>query len=471
MKTPSFKNIPVFPFLALGISFLLFARFIDNFFCYDDFRYIENNFHDLVRILLGYNALRVVSNVVWAPMYGLFGFNPVGYTLVNITLYALNAVLVFYFIQVVFKNRTVAFFSGLFFVLSAVGSDVIFWKCVINSLLCLCFYLLTLITYVRFRESGNRKFLLLSLGCYCFAMFSKEEAASLPAIILMLEFLFLSGGLLNRNVWMRILPYCGIIVTYLLLNKVVFSWLALAPAELAKLYQIRPLYSLVGGFCAFFLSPSGVLRDINPLAWFAGIAVPASLFLVKDKKLLLLVLGWVIFTFVPQSLSSLGQFEPKYLANSIGRYLYIVSIGPALMYAALLADLKERLNRKTFCLVAVLIIATFGWINYENVQQRGQQWKSEAAPIALYLSTLRNFMPSFPPNSYVYVDYPPTGRAYVQQSMRAYYRTPSITWIMDPQSFRCKPGDRAFLINVFWEGPTKINWIQISEPWPMTIAQ
>ena len=364
--------MPVFPFLALGIAFLLFARFIDNFFCYDDFRYIENNFHDLTHILLGYNALRVVSNAVWAPFYYLFGFNPVGYNLVNITLYALNAVLVFYFIQVLIKNRTLAFFAGLFFSLSAVGSDVVFWKCVINALLCLCFYLLTLITYVHFRENGNKKFLLLSLGCYCIAMFSKEEAASLPAIILMLEFLFLSGGLFNRTVWMRILPYCGIICTYLLLNKVVFSWLALAPAELAKFYQIRPIYSLAGGFCAFFLSPSGVLRDVNPMAWFAGIAVPVSLFLVKDKKLLLLVFGWVIFTFIPQSLSSLGQFEPKYLANSIGRYLYIVSIGPALMYAALLTDLKERVNRKIFCTVAVLIIATFGWINYENVQQRGQ---------------------------------------------------------------------------------------------------
>jgi hypothetical protein len=471
MNESILKKIPVFPLLALGIAFLLFAGFIDNFFYYDDFRYIENNFHDLAHILLGYNTLRLVSNVIWSPLYYVFGFNPVGYNLFNITLYALNAILFFYFIRNLFKNSTLAFFAGLFFILSGVGADAVLWKCANNSLLCLCFYLLTLITYVRFRECSNRKFLLLSLTCYSFAMFSKEEAASLPAILLMMEFLVLSGTIFNRNVMYRVLPYCVIICVYLLLNKVVFSWLALAPAELARFYQIHPLYSLAGGFSAFFLSPSGVLRSINPLAYFAGIAVAASLFLVKDKKLLLFAFGWIIFTFLPQSLTSLGQFEPRYMANSIGRYLYIVSIGPALVYAVLLTNLKERLSGAAFLMIAVITVAGFGWINYGNVQQRGQQWKNEAAPVAVYLAELGKIMPAFPPDSFVYVNNPPTGRAYIQQSMRAFYRNPAITWIKTPEKYRRKPGERAFLINIDWDGPARINRMQISEPWPMAVGQ
>jgi hypothetical protein len=458
------KKKPLFPLLAIGMSLLLFAAFLNNFFSNDDFRYIENNFQGLKHLLLGYNTLRVVSNAIWAPLYLLFGFNPLGYNLVNIALYALNAILFFHFVERLFKNRTLAFFSGLFFVLSGVGADVVLWKCADNSLICLCFGLLALLAYLRFREAKEQKYLLLSLGCYCLAMFSKEEAASLPGIILLIEYLFPNGERL-KTILLRLLPYCAIICVYLLLSKLVFSWLALAPAELARFYQIRPLYSLAGGFSVFFLAPSGVLRTINPLAYFAAIAVAASLLLVKDRKPLLFAFCWIVITFLPQSLTSLGQFEPRFLANSISRYLYIVSIGPPLVYASLLTNLKERLDGKVFLAVALIGVGIYGWINYANIQQRGQQWQQDAAPVALYLEAIGKVMPAFPPNSFVYVEPPPTGRAFVQQSMRAYYRNPSITWITDPEHYRRQPGERAFLININW-GPGGIDGIQITEPWP-----
>jgi hypothetical protein len=461
------KKIPVFPLLSLGISFLFFGRFIDNYFVYDDFRYIENNFHGLQDVLLGFNTLRVVSNSLWWPLYYVSGFNPIGYNLLNIVLYALAAVLLARFVQSLFKNRTLAFFSGLFFVLSAVGADVVFWKCANNSMLSLCFYLLTLRSYVIFRENGNRKQLYVSLACYCFAMFSKEDAASLPAVIVLMELLFFRGEQLMRTVLLRALPFCAVICIYLLLSKLVFSWLALAPAELAKFYTIRPLYSLVGGFSSFFLAPDGVLKVINPLAWFAAAAVPASLILVKDRKLLLFAFGWILFTFLPQSLTSLGQFEPRFLSNSLSRYLYIVSIGPALIYAAVVTVLKERLTGRIFLCVTLLCVGAYGWINYQNVQKRGWEWMDEAAPLKIFFAELDKQMSSFPPNSFVYVDNAPTGRAYVQQAMRVYYRNPAITWIVDPERYERKAGERAFMINITWV-PTGIETMKISEPWPIS---
>jgi len=266
------------------------------------------------------------------------------------------------------------------------------------------------------------------------------------------------------------LPFCFIICIYLFLNILVFRWLALAPAELAKFYKIRPFYSLTGGLSTFFLPPTGVLGTINPLAYFAAIAVPASLCLVRDRRQLLFSFCWITITFLPQSLTSLGQFEPRYIFNSISRYLYIVSIGPALLYAALMANLKERFSRNVFIFVATTCISIFIGINYNNIQRRGQEWKQEAAPVAIYLSAIGSIMKTFPPNSFVYVENPPTGRAYVQQSMRVYYRNPSITWIVDPNQYRRKPTERAFLINVDW-GMTGINGIQITEPWPVLSAQ
>jgi hypothetical protein len=462
------KKKLLFPLVAIGVSLLLFGAFLNNFFSNDDFRYLENNFQGLKHLLLGYNTLRVVSNVIWGPLYQLFGFNPLGYNLLNTALYALNAILFFHFVERLFTNRTLAFFAGLFFVLSGVGADAVLWKCANNSLLCLCFCLLTLLAYLRFRGGRERKYLLLSLGCYCLAMFSKEEAASLPGIILLIEYLFPTGERL-KPILLRLIPYCAIIVAYLLLSKLVFSWLAVAPAELARFYQIRPLYSLSGGFTAFFLPPSGELRAFTPLAYFAAIGVGASLFLVKERKPLLFAFCWVFITFLPQSLTSLGQLDPEHLANSISRYLYMVSIGPPLVYAALLVNLKQRVSGRIFLVMALLSVGSYGWINYSNVQQRGQEWRRDSAPVALYLEAIGKAMPSFPPNSFIFVENKPTGRAFVQQAMRAYYRTPTITWITDPRHYRRQPGERAFLINVVWS-PRGIDGIYISEPWPLAVG-
>lgn len=470
MNGNTWKKFPVFLFLAIGISLLFFARFTNNYFIYDDFRYIENNLYELKEVLLGYNTLRLVSNVIWSPLYAIFGFNPSGYNIFSLILYAGNAVLFSSFVRILFNSRILAFFAGIFFVSSSVGVDAVFWKCSSNALLCVCFYLLTLSSYIRFRREGAKSLWYLSLVWYVLAIFSKEDAASLPVIIMVIELLFLSGEQGRKPVILQVLPYALIVCIYMILNTLVFKWMALAPAELAKFYVIRPLHSLLGGLSAFILSPEGVLRAVNPLAFFAVVAVTAAVLLVKDKKILLFAFCWSIVTFLPQSLTSQGSFDPKYISNSVSRYLYIVSIGPALLYAALLANLKEKINGKIFFIVAVMVIATYGWINYENVQQRGQQWKDGAAPTAQYLSRIGKIMPSFPPNSFVFVKNSPTGRASVQQAMRGYYGNRSITWIVNPDSYQRKPGERAFMIDVDW-GTSDINWIQITEPWPMTVGQ
>jgi len=460
----------IFILLASGISVLFFAGAIDNYFAYDDFRFIENNYQGIKQILLGYNTLRLFSNALWAPLFYLFGFNPIGYNLFNIGLYALNAILLFQFIRTLTNDRTLAFFTGIFFVASSVGADVVLWKCANNSMLSLCFYLLTLIAYLRFRENKNSRNILLSLAFYCVAMLSKEEAASLPAIILLLEILFPSGERW-KAIALRVLPFCLIIMSYLLIDKIVFHWLVADPSALTPLFKIRPIYSVFGGFSSFFLSPSGVWQPNNVLTYFSVMAIVLAMIFTKNRKLLIFAFCWIIITFLPQSLTSLGQFEPKFMPNSISRYLYIVSIGPAMVYATLLSCAKEKLNRNAFVCMSVAILAIYGWINFNRVQERGLQWRIETAPVAIFLAELSKLVQTFPPNSFIYVDNPPTGRATVQQAMRGFFRNPSITWIIDPYQYKPKAGQRAFIIVVYWQDKTKINGIQIFEPWPANVGR
>lgn len=448
----------------IGIVAFYYAPFVNNFFSYDDFRYIENNCHGIRQLLLGYNTFRPISNGVWGPLYLLSGFNPVAYSLFSMTLACLNGFLVYFFLLQLFQNRMFAFLSGILFVASGVGADAILWKCASNSLVAFFFYLLTLNFYIKFRQSGKRLYFPLALVFFLCAMFSKEDAASLPLVILLMELLVLEPGRVSKRLIVRVSAFVVVVLVFLFLGKLVF-FLLQQPPELNIFYKIRILHSIFSGFTSFFLEPNGVLNFRQPLFYCSVIALPAAFVFSKDKRLLLFALGWIFLTFLPQSLTSLGQFEPKNLFNSISRYLYIVSLGPAMVYAALLSGLRKRLPNVFSISLILIFILFFVWSNHVNVQKRGVTWREDAAPVKIFLSRMKQVMGTFPPNSYIYVENAPTGRAYVQQSMRAYYQHPSITWIVDPTTFVKQPGDSAFLILVEWWGQNDVASISIQQPW------
>lgn len=450
-------------FGIIGIVAFYYAPFINNFFSYDDFRYIENNSHGIKQLLLGYNTFRPISNGVWSPLYLLSGFNPIGYSLFSMTLVCINGFLAYFFLLKLFQNRLFAFLSGILFVASGVGADAILWKCASNSLIAFFFYLITLNFYIIFRQSGKPIYFPVALMFFLFAMLSKEDAASLPFVILLIELVVFEPGRVSKNLIIRVSAFAAVVLVCLLLGKLLFFILQLPP-ELNKFYKIRPLHSMFSGFTSFFLEPNGFLNFKQPLFYCSVIALPAAFVLSKDRRLLLFALGWIFLTFLPQSLTSLGQFEPKYLFNSMSRYLYIVSLGPAMVYAALLSGLRRRLPDIFSFSLILLFMLFFVWSNHANVEKRGFAWREDAAPVEVFLPRMKQVMPTFPPNSYIYVENAPTGRAYVQQSMRAYYQNPSITWIGDPTTFVKKPGDSAFLILVEW-GHNGVANIFIEQPW------
>ena len=435
--------------VSLVVTFLYFNEFRYNFFAYDSFRYIENLFHGPKTVMLGYNAFRVVSNFMWYPLYWISGFNPLGYNVFNNLLYALNAILVYIFTLRLWERKDLSFLCATIFVMNVAAADAVFWHMSMSTLLCASFYLSTLIAYIQYLKSNRQWLWWTSLGLYLVAMFTKEDAASLPFILVLVDVFYFQGIKNLKVIIKKVIPFCAIIVFYLASSTLVFKMLDIQP-ETAKFFKFRPLYSLLAGYSSFFISPNGVLRPDNPFIYLTLVAIVLTFIFVKDKRLLLFGYAWIFFTFLPQSLSAIGQFETKYIFNSIGRLLYLPVAGSSIVIAVFLLELKERFSSKIYLgLVAGFLIFFFG-INYTRVQRRGGDWRDEAAPVAQFLAQLKKVMPAFPPRSYVYVIDPPTGRAYVQQSLRAFYRNPDITWIVDPQLYRKKSDENAFLITTTW---------------------
>jgi hypothetical protein len=446
----------VFPVVAAGITFFYYKDFLYNFFAYDDYRYIENTFHGPGAVILGYSSLRVISNIVWWPLYMIFGHDPSGYNLFSILLYFINSILLYRLLQKKFNNEVFSFLAGSLFVASGVCADVVFWKAGgISALINVFFCLLSLHEYIKYNEDNDRKSYLLSLAFFLLAVLSKEEAASLPFIILSLELFFFDGLKDKKKTFKRILPFFVLVAFYLILNHIVFRYWLNIPNENFRFFKVRPLYSLFGWGTVFFLNPGGFLKLNDPRIYVTGAFILTSFFFVKEKRILIFGYLWIFFTFLPQSTTTLGQFEPRNIFNSISRYLYFPCAGASIVIALVILRFRDFMAKKYFYALSAVFISFFIWINYNRVHARGEQWQNETWAVEKFLYILKSKQPKFPENSYVQVYLSPPqgevpfqfhGRSYIQQSLRAFYQNTKIFWVNDWNDIKLTEKDSAFVI-------------------------
>jgi hypothetical protein len=437
--------------LCGAVAAAYFGPFLNNFFTYDDFGLLEHIMHGPKAVLLGYNyILRFVANAVWWPLFGLSGLNPFGYNLFSALLWLLNALLLYRFLRRLLGDSLPAALASIIFVATAIGADAVLWRAANSTLLNVTFYLLTLHAYVVFRQTGSARQWRLSLLYFLLAVLSKEESASLPLVVLLLEWLYFDGRADIRGVARRFACYSAIVAANVVMNYVVIYHVLQAQSELVKLSKFRPLHSLLSGWTVFFLNPDGRLAMNDPRIYLTALLIPLCFFLVKDRRLLILGLGWVFLSFLPQSLSNLSQFEPRYIFSSLSRHLYLPSIGAAIAYTSIFYGLRDRFSPRVAVTGAALFLLIYLPYNYRLLQVRGEQWRDDGEPVRRFLVAMKQAVTQFPPSTYILVNNAPTGRAYVQKSLRAFYRNTSITWIVDPNSFRPKPGDTSLLIDCHW---------------------
>ena len=156
--------------------------------------------------------------------------------------------------------------------------------------------------------------------------------------------------------------------------------------------------------------------------------------------------GWVFLAFLPQSLSGMSQFGPSdVISLPLGRHLYLPSAGAAIAYTALCAGLSERFSTRIALAAAALFLLLFVPYNFKQVSARGEQWLVIGDPMKRFLTNVKKLQPQLPANTHVFVVNTPSGRAFIQQALRAFYQNETITYIIDPYNFHPQPGETALL--------------------------
>jgi Tfp pilus assembly protein PilF len=157
---------------------------------------------------------RYIGYLTFAINYALDGFDVRGFHIFNIIVHLMNAILVYLFVIITFESpfliqsslksysTKIAFFSALLFVSHPIQTEAVTYIFQRLASLVTFFYLAAIVSYAYSRVSeraGPRHFFyLLSIISAVFAMKTKENAFTLPFVIILYEFLFFRGEVKPR---------------------------------------------------------------------------------------------------------------------------------------------------------------------------------------------------------------------------------------------------------------------------------
>ena len=208
--------------LLVCVTMVAYVPAMGSGFIWDDNWYVTNN--PELRTVSGLGDIwfkigavpqyyPLVHTTFWVE-YHLWGLNPLGYHVVNVSLHAISALLVWTVLRRL--DLPWALLAGAIFALHPVHVESVAWITERKNVLSGLFYLLAWSAYLRFDPLTNhdpagpnrRRYYALALVLFVCALLSKTVTASLPAAVLLL--IWWKRGRLQRRDLIRLLPFFAV---------------------------------------------------------------------------------------------------------------------------------------------------------------------------------------------------------------------------------------------------------------------
>jgi protein O-mannosyl-transferase len=213
-KLPSKKSVLFTTLSIVVITFFVFFPVIKHdFIFWDDPEYVLNNPHIKsinLKDLFGtfyfgnYHPLTMLS---YSFEYMNWGFNPAAYHFNNLFLHLFNTVLVFHFVYLLTGKTELktALITSLLFAIHPMHVESVAWVSERKDLLYGLFFILSMIFYLNYLSTENKKFLLFSFLAFLFSLLSKAQATSLPVVLLAIDFLIKRKY--SKNMFFEKIPF------------------------------------------------------------------------------------------------------------------------------------------------------------------------------------------------------------------------------------------------------------------------
>jgi Flp pilus assembly protein TadD len=232
------------------LVFLLYASSLKGPFTFDDWYNIRNNEHlrvtnlwptELLRAgLSSVLPTRLVAYASFAANYYLHEFDTFGYRLVNVFIHLTTGLLLYALVDTTlrlpalshrhYRHREIAFFVALIWLVHPLATQSVAYIVQRMNSMATMFYIASLLLFVRGRLQDGRwawAFFGASAISGFLALGSKENAATLPVVMLLYEWYFLQdldGAWLRR----RVLTGLGVLLA---LSLVVVAFMGTNPVQ------------------------------------------------------------------------------------------------------------------------------------------------------------------------------------------------------------------------------------------------
>ena len=224
-KTVLYSVYPVWLFLIVLIGVLYYPTLHNGFFCWDDkaialapsIRTLDvpgllaafSSFHFGL-----YHPVTTISFMIdfWMGNGAAFPFH-----LTNLILHTLNTILIFVILTRLTGDRLISFIACLLFAVHPVHVEAVAWITSRKDLLSLFFFLLSVLSYLNFKERKNRGIhFLLTFIFVAMALLSKIHVVTLPFVFLLIDF-YKGKTISARNLAEKV-PFFVICILFGILN-------------------------------------------------------------------------------------------------------------------------------------------------------------------------------------------------------------------------------------------------------------
>lgn len=324
--------------------------------------------------------------------YHFFGLNPHAYHTTNLILHLLNTFLVFWLVFLLFekKNRIKPLVTAFLFGICTLHVESVAWASERKNVLFAAFFLLSLVAYLRYVNTGRKWIYFLALVLFICSLLSKVMAIPLVITLFLLDY-FLNRNLFSRKVLLEKLPFFVMAIIFGLVA--VFAqkstWGQGLSQETYSFYE-RVLFS---GY-AFIVYILKIIIPYNLSGFYPYPGNGAGLFIIGNVVLVLMSFMLIAVAFYYRKKVKIVTFGLLFFSINIflllktfdvpagdyimaDRYAYISSIG---IFVLIAAGYEYLISKSIFLKkIGITVLVVYGLFLSLQTFNRNLVWKDDVS--------------------------------------------------------------------------------------------